>query len=944
MKNRYNYMILGAFMAALPSAATAQDEVRESADSLNQMVHVAFREMDQRDIMGGVSFVDMESLFDKRYSTYSLSDMMSVTTSDLWDMGGGLVLVDGVERPANDITPSEISQVTYLKGAQAVVLYGSRAAKGAILITTKRGKADGLHISVQGNAGIYVPKRYPKYLASAEYMSLYNEARRNDGLEEAFSAEDIYNYASGTNRYRYPSTNFFSDEYLKKHYERYEGTAQFYGGGRFARFYANIGLYNTNDLINFGEGKKNHTTRLNVRGNIDLTMNDWVGGWVNTSATFYDGRGDLANFWGESANMRPTTPGTSPFAPLIPIDAIDPNDEASMTYVNNSRYLIGGKYLIGGTQNYQTNPFAAMYAAGYNKYTSRHLNFDAGIKIDLGKVVPGLKFQTQVAVDYATSYNTSINNSYAVYEAQWYTYDGKDYIGGLTKYGEDKRTGTQNVSGSYEQQTIMWAGQFNYNRKFGEAHNLNAMLVANAYQLTYTGKYHRDSNANLGLNVSYNYDHRYYLEFNGAMIHTAKLAPGHRTGFSPVGTIGWRISQEDFLKDSSWLNELKVDVTYGKIKQDIDLVVDASDIDKNFYMYMGNYTASGTWWGWNEVANSKQTFQSLRGNNPDLTFVTREEFNIGLNLAMFNDRVRLDANFYNIVMDGMPVTASTVYPNYFHTYWPETSFIPYVNYNKQRHTGFDASLNLNQRFGDFHAALGVNVAYHTTKNLKISELVEHEWLKSEGQAIDALRGYKCLGFFTSEDEIASSACVDRANTKPGDLKYMDMNDDGIIDSKDQVVLGKWGSPWSMGANITVGYKGLTLYVAGSGRFGATGFKDNSYMQVYGDRKYSDVVRGRWTPETAATATYPRLTSQNNNMNFVSSDFWTYSTDAFFLNTVQLTYTLPSALFQDKFVKGLQVYVSGNDLATISKHAKYLETSVGSSPQCRSYNLGVKVNF
>ena len=116
------------------------------------------------------------------------------------------------------------------------------------------------------------------------------------------------------------------------------------------------------------------------------------------------------------------------------------------------------------------------------------------------------------------------------------------------------------------------------------------------------------------------------------------------------------------------------------------------------------------------------------------------------------------------------------------------------------------------------------------------------------------------------------------------------------------------------------------------------------MQVYGDRKYSDVVRGRWTPETAATATYPRLTSQNNNMNFVSSDFWTYSTDAFFLNTVQLTYTLPSALFQDKFVKGLQVYVSGNDLATISKHAKYLETSVGSSPQCRSYNLGVKVNF
>ena len=153
--------------------------------------------------------------------------------------------------------------------------------------------------------------------------------------------------------------------------------------------------------MNFGEGKKNRTTRLNVRGNIDLTMNDWIGGWINTSATFYDGRGDHSNYWASSASMR------------------DPNDEASMALVNSARYLIDGKYLIGGTQLNQTNPFAAMYAAGYNKYTSRHLNFDAGIKIGLDRLVPGLKFQTKVAVDYATSYNTSINNSYAVYEAQW---------------------------------------------------------------------------------------------------------------------------------------------------------------------------------------------------------------------------------------------------------------------------------------------------------------------------------------------------------------------------------------------------------------------------------------------------------------------------------------------------------------------------------------------
>lgn len=945
MKKRYNYMILGAFIAALPSAATAQDELDGAADSIaDQKVHVAFREVDQSDLMGGVSFVDMENLFEKRYSTYSLTDMMSVTTSDLWDMGGGITLVDGVERPANDITPSEISQVTYLKGAQAVVLYGSRAAKGAILITTKRGKGDGLHIRVSGNAGLYVPKRYPKYLAGAEYMTLYNEARANDGLEAAFTEEQIYHTSARTNPYRYPSLDFFSDDYIKKHYERYEGTAEFYGGGKFAKFYANVGLYNTSDLMNFGEGKKNRTTRLNVRGNIDLTMNDWIGGWINTSATFYDGRGDHSNYWASSASMRPTTPGTSPFSPLIPIDAIDPNDEASMALVNSARYLIDGKYLIGGTQLNQTNPFAAMYAAGYNKYTSRHLNFDAGIKIGLDRLVPGLKFQTKVAVDYATSYNTSINNSYAVYEAQWYTYNGQDYIGGLTKYGTDKRTGTQNVSDSYEEQTIMWAAQFDYARTFAGKHNVDAMLVANGYQITYTGKYHRNNNANLALHAAYNYDRKYYAEFNGALVHSSKLAPGHRLGFSPVGTLGWRISQEDFLKDSSWLNELKIDVTYGRIKEDIDLVVDANDIDKNYYMYQGNYDPQGPWWGWNEVANSRQTFVSLRGANEDLDFVTREEFNVGLNLGLFNDRIRVNANYYNIVIDGLPMEANTLYPNYFKTYWPTGSFVPYFNYNKQRHRGFDVALKLSERFGDFSASLGVNVAYHKSKNLKISEIVEHEWQRAEGQSISALRGYQCLGFFQTEEEIANSACVDRANTKPGDLKYKDMNNDGIIDGKDQVVLGDWSAPWAMGANLTLGYKGFTLYVAGSGNFGGQGFMDNDYMKAYGDRKYSEIARNRWTPETAKTATYPRLTSLDNGMNFNGSDFWIYDTDVFYLNTVQLTYTLPASLFKDKFVKGLQVYVQGNDLATISKHAKYMETNIGSAPQCRNYNLGVKVNF
>lgn len=145
--------------------------------------------------------------------------------------------------------------------------------------------------------------------------------------------------------------------------------------------------------------------------------------------------------------------------------------------------------------------------------------------------------------------------------------------------------------------------------------------------------------------------------------------------------------------------------------------------------------------------------------------------------------------------------------------------------------------------------------YYTSKNTKWDENVKYDWLKAEGEAIDALRGYQCIGFFKDAADVESSAKVN-ANTKPGDLKYVDQNNDGVINEQDQVVLGKWGASWVMGLNLTAKYKGFTLFVAGTGSFGGKGLKNNSYMHVYGDRKYSEVVRGRWTEETADIATYP----------------------------------------------------------------------------------------
>lgn len=943
MNNPKTYKTNVLTLAMLAMSATALGQT--VADSTQ--VNVAFGSKAKSELMGGVSAIDMVDLNRKNYNTYSLDALQAYAggyTGQLWNMGDALVLVDGVPRDANNVLPTEIEQITFLKSASAVALYGSRAAKGAVLITTKRGRTDGLKVSVRGNAGLFTPKEYPTYLGAAQYMSLYNEALANDGKSPVYTDEDIYNYASGRNPYRYPSIDFFSKDYLKKAYTRYDGNAEFEGGGKFAHFYANIGLYHVGDLIKFGEGKHNHTNRLNVRGNIDLRLNDWITGWVDANATFYDQRGDRSNYWAQSATLRPTT--QYPLTPLVPIDLMNPDVQDMQKMIANSNYVIGGKYMLGGTQSLQTNPFAAMYAAGYSTYTSRQLQFDAGVNFNLDKVLRGLSFKTHAAIDYATSYSSSIQNDYSTYEPVWTNMNGKDEIIGLNKYGTDKRSGTKIVSGSKTVQTVFFSGQFDYNRQFG-LHALDATLLAHGYQVTTTGEYHRTSNANLGLNVDYNYDRRYYANLAMAAIHSAKLAEGHREALSPVGTIAWRISREKWMKPTeSWLDDLKINASYGVINEDLDI--------EKYYMYDDIFTATGTWWGWSESANAMQTSDSQRGGNKDLGFVKRKELRFGLDASFGKGLVRLNANYYNVKFDGLLITPETLYPSYFHTDYPVSTFLPYINYNAQRRSGFDLTIDVHKQVGDVDLSGGIAGMTYTSKNTKISENVEYDWQKSQGARIDALRGYRCLGFITEDDVVRGAdgkitgykdgMAVINSNTKPGDLKYKDMNGDGLIDSRDQVVLGHWTPNFYLGVHFTTKYKGFTFFMNWTGNFGGMGVKDNSYMWCYGSSKYSDVVLGRWTPETATTATYPRLTTEGGELNFVTSDFWTYKTDAVRLNKVQLTYDLPENLFQGKWVKGLCVYLSGSNLLTISGERKYMETNVGSFPQTRFYNLGAKVNF
>lgn len=853
---------------------------------------------------------------------------------------GPLVLVDGVPRSASSVKASEVESISMLKDAAAVVLYGSRAAKGVILITTKRGKDSPMHIDVRANVGVNVPKAYPKYLDADCYMTMYNEACRNDGIAERYDAGTIYNTAMGTNPYRYPDIDFYSSDYLRKFYTNSDVTGEVYGGNEKTHYYLNFGMNYANSLLKYGESKKAYDMSFNVRGNVDMALASWLKATTNAAIIFdnsYQGRGD---FWGAASTLRPNW-----FAPLLPIDMMDPNVAYIQEYITNSNHLIDGKYLLGGTSADTTNPFSELLAAGYTKEKARRFMFDVAVMADLGGLLKGLSFKTAYSVDYTSYYSEAYAEKYAIYEPKWSNVNGKDMIIGLTKFNDDTKSTNEYVGKSTYDQTMTFSAQFDYNRTFKTFHNVSATLLGWGYQTQSSADeghessdYHRTSNVNLGLRASYNYDHKYYADFSGALVHSAKLPEGNRNAFSPSVTLGWRLSKEKFMESVGFVDDLKITASYAKLHQDLDI--------SDYYMYKGYFSDKGGWFQWYDGTVGGNTTGSKRGDNPNLDFITREEVRAGIDATLFNRLLRINANYFTQKTSGLLTQgASTIYPSFFDL-GTDLSFLPWINYNEDKRTGFDFSLSANKKIGDFDVTLGFNGMVFSSKASIRDEVANESYLLRQGRALDATYGYVCEGFFQDQADIEKHAKQTFGTVRPGDLKYKDINGDGVINSDDQIDLGAGGwstSPFTFGLNLTLKYKNFTLFAMGSGQTGAVAFKNNSYYWNRGTSKFSEIVMGRWTEETKGTATYPRLSTSNGDNNFRNSTFWMYKNNVFRLSNVQLTYDFPTDTFNGTFIRGLSLYCGGSNLLTIAKEREYMEMSLG-APQYRNFYLGFKAAF
>lgn len=893
------------------------------------VINVAFRKTYKGDIANSVSVINPDEIL-KYDDIQTISDVLTgripglLGSSNIRGRGAPLFIVDGLPRDINFINLSEVDQITVLKDINSSILYGTDAINGVVLVKTKRGQPYKKEINVSGYYGISTVAALPKYLSSSDFMTLNNEARVNDGLAPKYDDATIANFANG-NSYRYPNVDYYSDQYLRtiKPFSRI--LTQLSGGNEVATYYANLGWDRTGSFINFGSPSGNEN-KFNVRGNVDLKINNWIKTSLDAVVVFDNTESPVTNYWNSASVLQPQL-----FTPLIPFELINTRDNTKLSTAANAilaarKNDVNGMYLLGGTSSYQTNPIADIYSGGIQDNIRRTFSFNNKIDFDLGGITQGLKFHTNVSFDLYTQYNQSINNTYSVYSPTWKT--GVDSIVSLTQYGADTRPGTQNIGNQYFERRFGFYGMLDYDRTFGDNH-ISGALVGYGNRYKVQGDFQGIKNTNLSLQLGYSYKNKYLVDFSSAFVNSVKLPPGNRTAFSPSLGLAWMISSEDFMSSLKFIDYLKLRVTGGILNSDAGI--------GGFYYYDNSYINSGSY-SWDEATYSNSGTIPGHGENLLLNFPKLEELNFGFEGLLFNRMIGLDANIFTSNYSNMLTRSQTLYPSFY------SSYVPYTNYNKNKYNGAELGIAFNRSFGNLSLVIGANALYANSKVITSDEIWAYGYQYRKGRPVDALFGLVADGFFKDQADIASHAFQTFGVVKPGDIKYVDQNGDNIIDANDQVQIGRYQAPFSYGLNLKLSYKSFTLFAEGNGRLGANSYISGNYYWVDGNDKYSAYVLNRWTPATAATATFPRLSSIANTNDFQSSTFWLYKDNYFTIKRIQLTYYMPETVAKMFLMKNLSFYVAASNLPVFSKQREIKELNIGTEPYYRSFSLGVKTTF
>ena len=830
-----------------------------------------------------------------------------------------VAIVDGVERDLYSIDPEAIESVTIQKDALSNMFLGMRSSRGALIITTKNPDAKGgFHLSLTGKFGISSAlKSGPNPLSAYQYAYLLNEALLNDGKSPLYTYDDFEAYRNGTSPYLHPDVNW-KDAIMNNSTTSQAYNLNVTGGGRVAQYFVSLGYYSENGLFKTSDANSYNTNVKYNRYLITSKVN------INVTDEFKVSMSLMGRI--EEGNQPGGISGTG-YSDLLSNVWQTPNNAYPVLNPN-------GTY--GGNASYTQNLYAQTTGSGYISSNTRDVVGTINLKYDFDKLVRGL------SVGATGNISSQVRNAIVrTKQAQVFQYSitqqGNE---AYDKYGDvSSQTNSYRSVSTYQ---YMYGKMYvDWERQFG-MHGVKASLwgdtrtILNNYDLPMIP-------SNIGQKVEYNYDNKYFAQAAVTESYYNRYDNGRRWGtFWAVG-LGWDISKEKFM-EASKIDQLKLRATYGHTGNGID--------NAGYFSYLKRYNEDGGFWYSNgtSMSNGGSVSEISPLANTLLTWEKGRKVNVGLDLTLLKNRLTLSADYYNdYYYDILQSRGKSI----------ELLGIAYPaeNIGKTRYYGLETQLSWQDHIGKVNYYVSANWSMEQNKRLFMDEqYVPYDYLKMTGQPTGTIYGLVATGFLTAKD-IADGYPVMNGfnNIQAGDVKYKDMNGDGEINEFDRTVIGGDKPTCYFGIDLGFEWKGLEVTALIQGAYNRDLYNSDRTLlegfqvigQSYG-QAYTNLLN-RWTPETAETATYPRLTAGGNMYNYGNnwnSSLFVQNGNYIRLKNATVSYKLPEN-FCRNYLGGLRVkiFVQGQNLLTWSRtRLQDPEVTFTSYPLQRTITTGINLNF
>lgn len=943
------------------------------AGVLDEVVVTGMGQQKKLTVTGAVTNVNMDDL--KHYSTSNLSNTLAgnvpgvlamqssgqpgKNTSTFWIRGistfgasnAAYILVDGFERSnIDDLNIDDIQSFTVLKDASATAIYGSKGANGVILITTKRGSAGKVNISGKFESQYNTRTITPDFVDGNTYANLINEANvtRNRGLVYTDAEREIIRL--GLDPDLYPNVDW-KDLLLKDGAMSYRANLNISGGGATARYYGSVaytedqGMYKTDETLRKQYNTNANYKRWNYRVNLDIDITKTtllkVGVSGNLNKRNSPGWGDN-DIWPE----------------LFGYNALS----SPIMYSN-------GYVPATGRQQNQMNPWVAATQTGYNREWDNNIQTNVELNQNLDFITKGLRFVGRFGYD--------TNNSNYINERKWpktYKANGRDANGNIIfDTMMTQQDMVQSAGGSGDRHEFLDL-LLSYNQTFWKMHNFGANLKFTQDSKIQTQNIGSDvknsiDRRNMGLagQFTYNYGLRYFADWNFGYTGSENFARNHRWGFFPAFSLAWNIGEEPFVKKNlPWLEMFKIRYSHGRVGNDKTYTDDNLSGRFPFLSTIAQsvtYNDKGeqTWWegynwGTNAMPNSFTGWHYTQVASPWVSWEIATKNDVGVDLALFNSMFTMTVDYFHEKRTGIYI---------------ERAFLPLItgleskpraNVGAVKSQGFDGNFAFHKKFGEFDVTLRGNMTYSKNEVLERDEENQaYQYLLQRGYRVDQVRGLVALGLFKDYDDIKNSPAQAWGTVQPGDIKYKDVNGDGVVNDNDKVAIGATSRPnFIYGMGISVAWRNFdfNLHFQGAGK---------STFQIYGktvfafsENDWGNILKGmtdnRWISAdisgTKATenpnAPYPRLSYGANNNNQQPSSYWLRDGRYLRLKNLDIGYTFPKTWVTAMHLTNLRVYVTGQNLFTWAKFKYWdpemLDSRGESYPLTRSITLGLNVSL